>query len=535
MSIVGKLQWQNALNEKNTPFLTACDSIFLNYFWTPAQVASTLMVLSDIKGVNENQIYFGIDIFGRGSYGGGGFESWRGLEAICRSRSDEEGLSVALFAPGWTVESSDLKHSLSTNVDHKKWFEDEMYLWQNGSETPSVPLEAARMRKLRQDQAGIQRARQLAAALYRNPRIPLSFRPPLEPLEFNLKALPDPPDNFRSICQFVPTPRAVPTIGDTFYTNFSSGEGHSFRIKGEEVERSENGWTDVDYTFPFPSSLLHRSIEGVKVEFVEGKKEVWEGNRAVKVEVEKIPESGVIPLIAVDYPIREGRFYHTKVNYRPLKGEWPDYTPQIRVHYDVNGEEEKKDGYEGGPMRSDMVMDGPPYADEEEEYVVDESNGRTVDEWTETTAVFEAPYTSRITQLSMLFFEVPISVIIGSVSIYPAPTTDGPQPGISELHYSNSTSSLVWSTSLTYPPPVEEDFIGHLIPSDARHVIIPSFVQYHLYRRKGVGEKEEYLGTTRESEFAIERDRLEAYEVVVKGVKGDELEVEAVLSFATES
>ncbi|GAA5862640.1 hypothetical protein JCM5353_001233, partial [Sporobolomyces roseus] len=182
----GKLQWQNTLNEKNTPFLTACDSIFLNYFWTPALVAATLMVLPDVKGVNENQIYFGIDMFGRGSYGGGGFESWRALEAICRSRTDEEGLSVALFAPGWTVESSDLKHSLLTEEAHKKWLEDEMYLWQNGSATSNVPLEAARMRKVRQDQAGVQRARQLAAALNRNPRIPLSFRPPLEPYEFNL-------------------------------------------------------------------------------------------------------------------------------------------------------------------------------------------------------------------------------------------------------------------------------------------------------------------------------------------------------------
>ena len=77
--------------------------------------------------------------------------------------------------------------------------------------------------------------------------------------------------------------------------------------------------------------------------------------------------------------------------------------------------------------------------------------------------------------------------------------------------------------------------MGHLIPSDPRHVIIPSFVQYHLYRRKGAEGKEEYLGTTRETEFAIERNRLKGYEVVVKGVKGDELEVEAVLSFATES
>ncbi|GAA5859352.1 hypothetical protein JCM5353_001998 [Sporobolomyces roseus] len=177
-----------------------------------------------------------------------------------------------------------------------------------------------------------------------------------------------------------------------------------------------------------------------------------------------------------------------------------------------------------------MSMDSPPYADEDGDYMIDESDGRTADEWTETTAVFEAPYSTRITQLSMLFFKPPISVIIGSVSIYPAPTTDAPQPLVANLSYSDSTSSLVWSTSLTYPPPVEEDFMEHLIPSDPQHVIIPSFVQYHLYRRKGVGEKEEYLGTTRETEFAIERDRLKGYEIVVKGVKGDGSEVEAVLS-----
>lgn len=45
-------------------------------------------------------MYVGIDVFGRGCIGGGGYNCNVALDEIAR-----EGLSVALFAPGWVYET----------------------------------------------------------------------------------------------------------------------------------------------------------------------------------------------------------------------------------------------------------------------------------------------------------------------------------------------------------------------------------------------------------------------------------------------
>ena len=49
--------------------------------------------------------YTGIDVFGRGSYGGGGFEVNVALSAIFKDESNAW-TSVGLFAPGWTFEEA---------------------------------------------------------------------------------------------------------------------------------------------------------------------------------------------------------------------------------------------------------------------------------------------------------------------------------------------------------------------------------------------------------------------------------------------
>jgi mannosyl-glycoprotein endo-beta-N-acetylglucosaminidase len=44
-------------------------------------------------------VYFGFDVFGRGTFGGGGLGVTNALTAITKA-----GVSAALFAPGWTLE-----------------------------------------------------------------------------------------------------------------------------------------------------------------------------------------------------------------------------------------------------------------------------------------------------------------------------------------------------------------------------------------------------------------------------------------------
>ena len=47
----------------------------------------------------RSDVYVGIDVFGRGCFGGGEFNCVTAMEAI-----RAKGLSAAIFAPGWTYE-----------------------------------------------------------------------------------------------------------------------------------------------------------------------------------------------------------------------------------------------------------------------------------------------------------------------------------------------------------------------------------------------------------------------------------------------
>ncbi|EZA56459.1 Cytosolic endo-beta-N-acetylglucosaminidase [Ooceraea biroi] len=94
----GELSWQNELNDKNKEFYLACDGIFLNYNWTESRLINSHKYSLEIDcGVTN--IYVGLDVWGRGCPGGGGLNSAYAMNLIRK-----HGLSVAIFAPGWTHE-----------------------------------------------------------------------------------------------------------------------------------------------------------------------------------------------------------------------------------------------------------------------------------------------------------------------------------------------------------------------------------------------------------------------------------------------
>lgn len=91
----GSLNRQNELNQDNEQFFKAAGSIFTNYHWD-----RNAPVRSAVKaGTRRTDVFTGIDIHGRKTYGGGGFQAHLALRAI-----KQGGTSAALFAPGWTVE-----------------------------------------------------------------------------------------------------------------------------------------------------------------------------------------------------------------------------------------------------------------------------------------------------------------------------------------------------------------------------------------------------------------------------------------------
>jgi hypothetical protein len=134
----GVLDWQNGVTTANARFLDACDGLFTNYTWRTEQPLAS----AARAGARRWDVYTGVDVFGRGTYGGGGWAvhavrytrfsvllahwpygvcvplpfihglrrvsvsvwggaGWGGqaLDVIA-----EAGTSVALFAPGWTWE-----------------------------------------------------------------------------------------------------------------------------------------------------------------------------------------------------------------------------------------------------------------------------------------------------------------------------------------------------------------------------------------------------------------------------------------------
>ena len=96
VTVDGRLRWQNKVNRQNKEFFDCCDGIFVNYGWT----ADTPIVSSLFAGIERRRdIYFGIDVWGRGTYGGGKHSCDVALKVLRR-----HGVSAALFAPGYFLE-----------------------------------------------------------------------------------------------------------------------------------------------------------------------------------------------------------------------------------------------------------------------------------------------------------------------------------------------------------------------------------------------------------------------------------------------
>ncbi|GAA5927875.1 uncharacterized protein JCM15063_006023 [Sporobolomyces koalae] len=410
----GKLSWQNCVNDLNLSFLLACDSIFLNYFWTTNEIDSTLGFLSNHHPrISPARVFFGIDLFGRGSYGGGGFDTWRAIEAISSATSSEsDSLSIALFAPGWTVEGETLANdNLESKTAYAKWFADELYLWSNGPRTDDSSREAIRMRQGRRDRAGTERARQLANALNRFDSIPIKFRAPIEPLRFNLDDIPDPPGQFQSLSELVPrsNPVSYTSNESVFYTNFASGSGHAFLVQGRAEISSDKGYTDIDYQFAFPSLLFERKETTARVEFVEEEGSVWEGNRSVLI---KADGSKLIDVIAMDISLARGRTYAATVVWKSdNEGPSPLVTSTLSLKQN--------------PPRTRPLNAG----------------------WNSTTTTFVAETdATRLSKFSLEFSENHSSTcLVGSIAIYPVPLV--PNAYRIDVQWNSESSTLYWRTT----------------------------------------------------------------------------------------
>ncbi|XP_021732537.1 cytosolic endo-beta-N-acetylglucosaminidase 1-like [Chenopodium quinoa] len=95
VTVHGDLAWQDQLNDKNKAFFDLCDGIFVNYTWKKGFPKLS----ADIAGDRKFDVYMGIDVFGRNTFGGGEWTTNLALDVI---RKDD--VSAAIFAPGWVYE-----------------------------------------------------------------------------------------------------------------------------------------------------------------------------------------------------------------------------------------------------------------------------------------------------------------------------------------------------------------------------------------------------------------------------------------------
>ncbi|CAI9722477.1 cytosolic endo-beta-N-acetylglucosaminidase-like isoform X1 [Octopus vulgaris] len=105
----GFLNWQNELNLKNELFFDKCHGIFLNYCWNEEGLKRTKKISAQKNRTYD--VFVGVDVFGRGCYGGGGYSSNKALKII-----RDVGLSAAIFANGWVFECQGVKEFLQNEI-----------------------------------------------------------------------------------------------------------------------------------------------------------------------------------------------------------------------------------------------------------------------------------------------------------------------------------------------------------------------------------------------------------------------------------
>ncbi|KAG6873607.1 hypothetical protein C0995_013980 [Termitomyces sp. Mi166 len=210
----GQLKWQDRLNSYNLPFFLSSTTIFTNYTWPPSYPNTTaeyFLSLNLVSAGNSpdspprmskkslNDIFMGVDVWGRGSHGGGGFGSYK---AITHIAPDSLGLSVALFGQGWTWESEQDK----PGFNWEKWWEYDRKLWV-GPVSGEVEVPEAPRRK---------------------------------------GELECPHGPFRPIASFFPHNPPPDPLDLPFHTTFSPGVGRAWFVNGISVYQTADGWTDID-------------------------------------------------------------------------------------------------------------------------------------------------------------------------------------------------------------------------------------------------------------------------------------------------
>ncbi|KAF9980304.1 hypothetical protein BGZ75_008582 [Mortierella antarctica] len=275
ISSTGEVAWQDKLSLENYRFFEQSDGIFTNYTWKEEAVGESVA----LAGPRNRDVYTGIDIWGRNTFGGGGYTTYKALEVIQREKT-----SCALFAPAWTYEF----------LGREKFMTYDRLFWTGfegaGIHAESLPLSA------------FQEAKQ-------------------DLLDGKLKDTKDKDKDKDKADEdnkaFVPVSTHIPArpsgCSSWFYTSFDRGFGHGFWINGKKV--SNKPWSHLSHQSLAPSMTKEvfridqeSAVQGASkttrkaVRWIVSPKEAYNGGTSIVIQ-EFTLKDPVLPLPPIPTPI----------------------------------------------------------------------------------------------------------------------------------------------------------------------------------------------------------------------------------------
>lgn len=100
----GRVGYQNGLTEQNRQYFDACDGLFTNYWWREHTLRASAESARR-AGERAHDVFVGVDVFARGDLT---YTAGPGCATAVRL-AREHGLSLALFAPGWSLECGEAR------------------------------------------------------------------------------------------------------------------------------------------------------------------------------------------------------------------------------------------------------------------------------------------------------------------------------------------------------------------------------------------------------------------------------------------
>ncbi|KAF9958399.1 hypothetical protein BGZ70_009198 [Mortierella alpina] len=226
ISSTGEVKWQDKLSVENYRFFEQSDGIFTNYTWKEKAVGESVV----LAGPRKRDVYTGIDIWGRNTFGGGGYTTYKALEVIQREKT-----SCALFAPAWTYEF----------LGKEKFMTYDRLFWTGfegaGIHAESLPLSA--FQEAKQDL--------LDGKLKDHDKDKDKDKDKDEDGDKGKDKAPEDNKAFMPVSTYIP---ARPSgCSSWFYTSFDRGFGHGFWINGKKV--SSKPWSHLSHQSLAPSMI----------------------------------------------------------------------------------------------------------------------------------------------------------------------------------------------------------------------------------------------------------------------------------------